>query len=212
MAPFSKKEALAFGRSVTKQNFGFLIGLMLLASVIQFVPAFLAELARGKSALLSSLLGIISWLVQMVISFGMLNVALKFAGGAKAQLSDLFGVSGLLIPYLFASILYALIILGGTLLLVVPGIIWSIQYQFYGYAVIDKHMGPMEAIKYSSSLTKGSKWNLFLFGLLATGVMLLGVLCFLVGIFAAMPVIMIAHAYIYKKLSESSVSTVPAGT
>ncbi len=58
----------------------------------------------------------------------------------------------------------------------------------------------IEALKKSSAMTKGAKWDLFLFGLLIGCIALLGALALLIGLFAAFPTILIAKAFVYRKL------------
>ena len=66
-------------------------------------------------------------------------------------------------------------------------------------------MGPIEAFKESGKITAGSKWNLFLLIILLLIIVLLGLLAFIVGIFVALPIAMVAVAYVYRKLSSNTV-------
>ena len=102
--------------------------------------------------------------------------------------------------YLIGSILYGLIVFAGTILLIIPGIIWGIQFCFYDYFIIDKGLGPIEALKRSSAITRGVKWDLFVFSLILLGINLLGALCLLIGLFATIPTTMVAIAFVYRKL------------
>ena len=88
-------------------------------------------------------------------------------------------------------------------MLIVPGIIWGIQYMFFSYFIIDEDLGPMEALKRSAAITEGAKWDLFLFGLLLAGINLLGALCLLVGLIATIPATMLAFAFAYRRLLPS---------
>ena len=56
-----------------------------------------------------------------------------------------------------------LIVLAGFILLIIPGIIWSIKYQYMIYLVIDKNMGIRESMKLSAAMTDGVKWDLLAF-------------------------------------------------
>ena len=84
--------------------------------------------------------------------------------------------------------------------MIIPGIIWAIKFQFYDYLIIDKKLGPIEALKKSAVITKGAKGNLFVFGLLLGGINLLGAICLLIGLFAAIPTTLVAKAFVYRKL------------
>jgi uncharacterized membrane protein len=118
----------------------------------------------------------------------------------KPKLQIFFLLIHLFFKYLIGDILYGLIIIGGLILLIIPGIIWAIQFQFFGYLIIDKGLGPIEALKKSSKITKGAKWDLFLLGILLVLINILGALALLVGLFATIPTTMIANAFVYRKL------------
>jgi hypothetical protein len=57
--------------------------------------------------------------------------------------------------------LSGLIIFGLTLLLIVPGIIWSIYYYFWIFVVALRDVGGKTALDYSKSLVKGQWWRVF---------------------------------------------------
>jgi uncharacterized membrane protein len=183
---FSKKEAINFGWNVAKKNLGFFALLLILAFFISFASAFLSTA--------------ISIIVDMLITIGLIKISLKFCDNEKAKISDLFSSSHLFFNFLIGNLLYALIIIGGFILLIIPGIIWSIKYRFFNYFIVDKGLGPIEALKESARITKGNKWNLFLFGLLLVLIDILGALALLVGLFVTIPTTMIANAFVYRKL------------
>jgi uncharacterized membrane protein len=99
-----------------------------------------------------------------------------------------------------AGILYGLIVLAGIILLIVPGIVWAVKFSLCFYFVIDKGLGPVQALKASSRTTIGVKWPLFGFGLLCGLINLLGLLCLVVGVFVTYPTVLIAHALVYRQL------------
>lgn len=201
---FSIKEAIGSGWNTVKANLGFFIGFLIVAILLQYIPTFLAGQLQKSSAALAFLVRIVSWIVQMVVSMGFLKMALKFHDGAQGEWSDLYSSYPLILNYVAGSILYGLIVFVGTLLLIVPGIIWAIKYQFFGYLIVDQNLGPIEAIKKSGEITKGSKWHLLLFGLAISGVTLLGVLCLFVGLLVAIPVVLMAGVYVYRKLASQA--------
>jgi uncharacterized membrane protein len=94
------------------------------------------------------------------------------------------------------------------ILLIIPAIIWGIKFRFFSYFIIDKGAGPIEALKRSSSITMGAKWDLFLFGLLLIGINILGFLALVIGLFATIPTSMVAIAFVYRKLlTQAEVAT-----
>jgi len=57
--------------------------------------------------------------------------------------------------------LRSVILLGLTLLLIIPGIIWSGYYAFWIYVVALRNIGGKRALDYSKSLVEGQWWRVF---------------------------------------------------
>lgn len=197
---FSKSEAVRFGWNTTRSNLGFFIGLLIVVGMIYFIPDFIAEFLKRDAPVLSFIIDIISWILGIVVQMGLIKIALRFCDNQRAKLADLFSCPSLFFKYLFGLILYQLIVLGGTILLIIPGIIWAIKFQFFDYFIIDKGLGPIEALKESSAITRGAKWDLFLFDLLLGFINFLGAICLLIGLFVTVPIAMVAMAFVYRKL------------
>ncbi len=197
---FSKGEAIRFGWNTVKSNLGFFIALLVVMCLILFVPQIIAELMEENTPILSIIINIAVCVLNAVITMGLMKITIKFCNNEKGSFADLFSCFPLFFKYLFGSILYALIVIGGTILLIIPGIIWAIKFQFFIYLIVDKELGPIEALERSSAITNGVKWNLFLFGLLLFLINLFGLLCLLIGLFVTIPMTMVAMAFVYRKL------------
>jgi len=197
---FSISEAIRFGWNTMKSNLGFFIILLIVAGLIFNIPGIIAELVKKNTPILSIIISITSWVVGVVISMGLIRIALRFCDNKKGEFADLFSCFPLFFKYLFGSILYRLIILGGMILLIIPGIIWGIKFCFFDYFIVDKGLGPIEALKKSSVITTGAKWDLFKFFGLLVLINLAGALCLLIGLFATLPTTMVAGAFVYRKL------------
>ena len=79
------------------------------------------------------------------------------------------------------SFLGGLIIIGLLLLLIVPGIIWSLYYSFAIYVVALRGLSGKKALDYSKSIVKGQWWRVF--GYLC----LIEILSFMSGILVSLP-------------------------
>lgn len=93
-----------------------------------------------------------------------------------------------------------MIVAGGFLLLVVPGVIWGLKYGYAGFLVVDRKLDPIEAIRESGRLTQGEKGQLFKLGLLLFCVNLLGAIALMVGLLVTIPTTVIAAAYALRHL------------
>ena len=75
-------------------------------------------------------------------------------------------------PSIFGtSFVAGLILLGLTLLLIIPGVIWSVYYAFYIYVVALRDIGGKEALDYSKNLVEGQWWRVAGIWLVITAVL-----------------------------------------
>ena len=95
-------------------------------------------------------------------------------------------------------------ILGGLILFIVPGIIAALTFGLAPYIVIDKGLGPIAALKESARITKGNRLRFLALSGATTLIMLLGILALFVGVFVAMPVIMLATIAAYRAFSAAA--------
>jgi len=164
-----------------------------LTTLIQSSAAF------NKDAFSFVISNILVFVVNTIIDMGLIRIAIKFAEREKPVFSDLFYTPSL-INYVLTSIMSAVIVLIGLILFIIPGVIFALRIQFSKYLVIDKRLGPVEAIQKSWGMTKGISFNLFLFAILLMLINLLGLLAFIVGLFISVPLTMVANAFVYRKL------------
>ena len=68
-----------------------------------------------------------------------------------------FASSDLIWPVIYTSFLVTLIVLGGTLLLIIPGIIFAVWYSFTFYTVIFENIKGLNALSASKSMVAG-RW------------------------------------------------------
>jgi uncharacterized membrane protein len=73
----------------------------------------------------------------------------------------------------------------GLFLLVVPGVYLALKYQFYGYLIVDKGLGAVEALRESGRITEGAKKDILIFWLTLGCSM--AVIMLLLGVFIAIP-------------------------
>ena len=201
MAKFSKGEAIKFGWTTVKNNFGFFICIFIIMGLIHFAPNCIGHLIGWGKSGRTFVINIISLILSVIVTMGFINIALKLSDAQKAQIADLFTCVPLFLNFIIGSILYVLIVFAGMIILIIPGIVLAIKFHFYSYLIIDQGLGPIEALKKSSSITKGVKWNLFLFGLLLAAINILGVIALFVGTAVTMPIVVVALAFVYRQLS-----------
>jgi len=216
---FSKGEAIRFGWNTMKSNLGFFVTLLAIVLIVTGLVYYssisiMSSIRRSVYfpnyyfvTILSYCFTIVQWFLYIIIEMCLIRVAIRFCDNEAGEFTDLFRCAPMFLKYVFGMILYRLICVLGTLLLIIPGIIWSIKFQFFGYFIVDKGCGPIEALKSSSMITRGAKWDLFLFNILLILINLAGVLCLLVGLFATIPTAVVALAFVYRKLQAHAEKT-----
>jgi uncharacterized membrane protein len=198
---FSKSEAVLFGWNTLKKNFGFFLGMLAIVVAVNIlVGLIMSSFSEEAPKVLVIAVSAISWILDLLISMGVIRITLKFCDQEQATYRDLFSAYRLLLNYLVGSIVYGIMVAIGFVFLIVPGIYLAVKYQFYDYLIVDKGMGPIEAIKRSGVLTEGVKWNLVLFWLALVGINILGMIALGVGLIATVPVSWLANAYVYRRL------------
>lgn len=197
---FSIGEALRFGWTIVKKNFGFFLAICVTFVLISFVPQNIANRVSEDFPALSIIFIIISWVVDCVLWMSMVRISLKFYDDKKADWEDFPACFPLFFKYIIGEILYTLIVFGGMFLLIVPGIYWGIKFQFFRWFIIDKGLSPIEALSASAEITRGKILELFAFNLVMMLIVFLGVLALLVGLVIAFPLMMVATAFVYRKL------------
>ena len=203
MTIFSISEALRFGWRITKKNFAVIAKIIIVSALVFVVPSLLMQIFK-YFPFLSFLISVVSLYLQLRISIALLRIAIRFVDGQPVALDELWFAPSfrLLSRYVVGAVLFSLIVFAGSILLVIPGIIWTVKYQFFGYLIVDKGMTASDALKKSGQMTAGLKWQLFLLGVIMWVVNFLGAMILGIGLVVTIPATMIAHAYVYKKLAE----------
>ncbi len=170
-------------------------------AVYKFLNSFRYRLPFSKPVYY--LFAISLWVIYILMSIGFIKVSLMLSRDQKPPISELFLNWNAFIPYVLGCICYGLTVLGGFILLIIPGIIFMIMFQMSPFLIVDKGLGPIAALKRSRAITKGSKGRLAVFGLLVLLLNLGGLLCLLVGLFFTVAITYIAMAYIYDRLENA---------
>ncbi len=199
-AKFAIGEAIGFGWEIVKKRFWFLLGLLALVALVHIGTELISSVVEYYSPLATIVLGLVFFVVTTVVHLGVLKISLLLVDDKPAAYGELFKYFNLFIRYAVASFLYALIVICGFILLIVPGIIWAIRFQFFGFFIVDKETKIIDSLKKSAHITHGAKWTLFVFEMALILLNIVGFFCLLVGLLVTIPVSMIAYAYVYRKL------------
>lgn len=207
MPAFSIRESLSVGWNILKKRPLFVV----------FVPLFVWLVATILSTIISEILFVLSpelfgTILDLIISIAIGTVQgiavimlyLKLYDDTEtATIGDAWQPQ-LFWPFLGASLLIGIMVFIGLLIFVIPGIIVAMVFYFTTYIVVDKNLGPINALKESARITEGHRWRLFLFSLAVVGINLVGALVFFVGLFITVPITALALIHIYRTLEQDS--------
>jgi len=199
------KEAIAFGWETFKKRPLFIIGAFVIAIVVSGVTSSLLDPGEGAPVTFTTILmSLASAVITLFVEIGLITFALRAHDAVeKVQIKDLWNPTPF-IWYAIAQFLVGVIVLVGILLLVVPGVIAMLGLMFTSYLIVDRGMGPIEAIKESWRMTKGHKGKLLLFALALIGLNILGFLALIVGLIVTVPISMLAMTHVYRKLAATA--------
>ncbi|MDP8263350.1 MAG: hypothetical protein P9M13_08610 [Candidatus Ancaeobacter aquaticus] len=193
---FSLGDALQFGWNAMKDNLLYFVGVIIVA----VLPSVILSILEGLVPSLSIVWQVASFLVNIMIGIWFIKIALGMCDGVKVSFGELLSCGSLFINYAAASIVFMILVTIGFILLIVPGIIVAIACMFFTYLIVDKNMGPIESLKKSAAITKGARFDLFVFIIVLGIINIIGALCLGIGLFVTAPTTMVAMAYVYRQL------------
>jgi uncharacterized membrane protein len=176
--------------ALLKADFWPIVGVTFVATV---APSLLARIP---------LLGIVAALaIAGALKGGLYAYFLKRARGQPAEFGDAFsGFGAAYGSLLLASLVVAVLTAAGLVLLILPGVYLAVGYAFTYLLIVDRKLGFWEAMEVSRRVITSQWWRLFGMVLLAIAFAILGLVCLVVGIFVAMPLIVGAFTYAYEDL------------
>jgi hypothetical protein len=198
-------DAISYGWKGFTSNIGPFVLIAFVILAVQVTFGFLGW-AVGDSAFLQFGLNLVSWVVGVLLALGLIRAALAVTDGRNPSLDMLFQGQGF-VPYLAATILVTLGVLGGLILCIIPGLVLAFLWIFFGYAIADGHTDdPIESMRRSWRLVRANVGSVLLLFLAAIGINIVGTLLCLVGLIATLPTTGVAFAYTWRVLTGGRVA------
>ncbi|HNS97747.1 MAG TPA: hypothetical protein PKL73_12425 [Polyangiaceae bacterium] len=205
--PWNVTDSFAFAWNRIKADPGTIIGTMLLGYFISNLPSTIArfipsdEPSDETSLIVTIVLALLGGLFSTFMMGGMTLFTLNVARGSFYRLNDIFQGGPFFLSILGANLLIGLGVMFGTMLLIVPGIIIALGLCLTTLIIVDRRCGAIEALQQSWRLMNGHKLNVFLWWLMAAVVSLVGILACCIGTIVTAPLLQIAFAFVYLKIS-----------
>jgi len=183
--------------AVVKDNFGLLFTILLFAWIplqllttglnLALMPAVSGiptqeqivamQAAQGKYALLFMLLG----MLQMVVVLPLTNAAIIYAVAERYLGRDVTAAEALrrgltkILPLIWTAILLYLAVMGGLILLIIPGILFALWFSVSQHVVVLENLNGVPALSRSKALVRPNMGTLIVLGFL------IGMVSFLLG-------------------------------
>jgi uncharacterized membrane protein len=213
---YSPTEAISFGwRHFTAGPWTLLVPTLVVGIAVIIVAFVVRAIVVGGMTDPSSSLGAvlvaaaissaITSLVTQILSAGLYKGGAAVADGRGFALGDLFEGWDK-VQVLVAAVIIALLTLVGTLLCYFPALIVAYFTQFTLLFIVDKHMSATEAISASFRLCVNNLGSTILFWLLALVTIIVGAILCLVGLLVAVPIVLVALAYTFRRLQGEPVA------
>jgi uncharacterized membrane protein len=203
MNNFGKVDLIKEAWALFKKNLNIILALMgvyLVYYIAQYGVNYLF-----KESFLATILSLVFLIVFLVIQLGAYNLVLKIVDGHKATIQDLYtypNIAMKILRNIVAGIIVGVLVFGGLILFIVPGIYLGIRLMFFTYYIVDKDAGIMDSIKMSWNLTKNGVINLFFLSILFLLINFIGALFFGIGLAVTIPLTFLATALLYRKFQK----------
>jgi hypothetical protein len=170
-APASIGGVLDSGFKLMREAFGKVVGLAIVASLVSQLPSVAlmgsVDPATGLPSDSAPAMGmgllivvVISMLVSLVLYGAIVGRMHAVHSGRDMTVGEAFSLGmGCMLPLAGFFILYGLAVVGGSLLLLVPGLILAVSLMFGSYLLIIDRCGVIESLKQSHRLVWGYWWR-----------------------------------------------------
>lgn len=152
-------------------------------------------------------------IVSLFLMIAVVSMTLRIADGHVPSFGDLlkpFKTYKVAWHAFLATLLVMLAVIGGLVLLILPGIYLATRLKFYIYSIVeDENLTATGSLKRSMEMTKGIFWKLFGLNILLALFNLGGALLLGVGLLVTIPISAIAYAHLYRKISSHRETSEP---
>ncbi|OAV71295.1 hypothetical protein Barb4_00748 [Bacteroidales bacterium Barb4] len=186
----------------TKEQIWILAGLFIGFVTLSFSLSILLE-PLISNVVSTIIVALVTVFLHMLLALGYYKNIFQALDETEPQFSAYGKQAKKVFTYIVVTIISGVILIVGLTLFIVPGVYMGLRLQFYIAFIVEEDAGIVESLKRSWNLTKGHTMNLFVLWLAMFGILILGTLLLLVGLFAAIPLVCMMQCYSYRKLMEA---------
>lgn len=142
-----------------------LVGIALVPGVLQAIVAYLAPSEDGVVQLMVTSLMLLAAVVLVVVISIYSVVAMVLVVAHPSKYHHAFeafkDARTFFLPMLFVAVLSSVVIIGGFILFIIPGVIFMIWYSLMYFTLILEHKRGWDAMKSSKAYVQGRWWSVF---------------------------------------------------
>jgi uncharacterized membrane protein len=162
-------------------------------------------------AIAGAVIGLILYAVSLVVEVyswtALITGCLDIADGQPVTVGSFFKPRNFG-PAILAALLVGLFTTLGLFLLIIPGLIFAFFASLTLYFVVDRSMGPMDALKASIALVRSNIGAVLMALLVTIAATIVGFLACCVGLVVAVPLSTLIWTYTYRKLSGGQIAAI----
>ena len=152
---------------------------------------------QGVGSILSSL---IIAAVSAPLGAGMMMIGVKIARDEQVSGTEVFAHFDKVLPLAAGMVLMYLLVSLGFILLILPGIYLAIGYIMMMPLIVDKNMGPWQALETSRKAVTKHWFPIFGFMIVMMLLYVAGFLALVIGLIWALPTLSIAYGVLYRNM------------
>ena len=145
-------------------------------------------------------------LLMMPLGVGLGLLGIRRASGRDTPVSTLWEPYTMAVPLLIMFILMGVLIVGGLLLLILPGIYLAIAYSFAPYLIIEKRLGVWESLETSRKAITQYWWRYFGLMLVSALLIIAGIIPLFIGLIWVLPIVTIAAGEVFVETFNDSIT------
>jgi len=200
----NRAELKRYAKNQLRGKWGLAVGSTIVVLLIQLAFNIISRFTEDNIAVFI-LFTLVSMVISTVMSIGMCRFSLNYAYEDKQpELKDIFSGFPIILKVVGLSILLGLIVIVGTILLIIPGIIFSFMFsQSYYILADDNSKSIIQCLKESAAMMKGYKFKYFVLSLSFLGWIILGMIPLGIGLLWVVPYMNVTVASFYLKVKNN---------
>jgi hypothetical protein len=197
-------KAFDFAWMTFKKQFGLFTAIMLTFLASWVILEVIVVAGQRFGFLLWAIAHLSFFFIFAGLEIGFIRICLASHDGKQIHYVDIFREFHLGISFLFAQLVYLVMVLVGFVTLIVPGLYLGAKYALYAFHFADGYSNLKQSFQESAVIGGGSWWFLFWFSVFIFLLNVLGASILGIGLIITVPLSGLMKASIYRQLIDNS--------